>query len=79
VAQKFAGVMALVGMSLVLVRAIKNGLGFDAAIGSALAWMAALGVVGWVTAAIAQTTVDEAVRQIMEQELAAAHRTTTDS
>ena len=74
-ARKFAGVMALVGMSLVLVRALKNGVGFEAAINSALAWMAALGLVGWVTAAIAQTTVDDAVRQIMEQELAAAQQT----
>jgi hypothetical protein len=71
--------MALVGMSLVLLRALKNGLGFEATITTALAWMAALGVVGWVTAAVAQTTVDEAVRQIMEQELAAAHLTATDT
>ena len=71
--RKFAGVMALVGMSLVLVRALKNGHGFDATILTALAWTAALGVVGWITAAVAQTTVDESVRQIMEQELLAAH------
>jgi hypothetical protein len=79
VARKFAGVMALVGMSLVLVRALKNGLGFEATISTALAWMAALGVVGWVTAAIAQTTVDEAVRQIMEQELINAQHATSET
>ena len=74
--RKYAGVMALVGMSLVLVRALKNGHGFEATIFTALGWMAALGVIGWITAAIAQTTVDDAVRQIMEQELLAAHAPT---
>jgi uncharacterized membrane protein len=69
--------MALVGMSLVLVRALKNGHGFEATVMSALGWMAALGIVGWITAAIAQTTVDESVRQIMEQELLAASQAST--
>jgi hypothetical protein len=73
VPRKFACVMALVGMSLVLVRALKNGVGFEAAVMTALAWTAALGVVGFIAASIAQTTVDESVRQIMEQELLAAH------
>jgi hypothetical protein len=68
--------MALVGMSLVLVRALKNGHGFEATIVTALGWMAALGVIGWIAASIAQTTVDESVRQIMEQELLAAQSPT---
>jgi hypothetical protein len=67
--------MALVGMSVVLVRALKNGYGFEATVLTALGWMAALGVIGFVAASIAQSTVDESVRQIMEQELLAAQST----
>jgi hypothetical protein len=69
--------MALVGMSVVLVRALKNGNGFEATVLTALGWMAALGVVGFIAASIAQNTVDESVRQIMEQELLAASQAAT--
>jgi hypothetical protein len=68
--------MALVGMSVILVRALKNGNAFEAAVVSALGWMATFGVVGLIVGAIAQGTVDEAVRLQMEQELAAQRRTT---
>jgi hypothetical protein len=63
--------MALVGMSVVLLRAFKAGIGFESAIVAALAWMATLGLVGLVVAAIAEATVEEAVRVHMERELAA--------
>ena len=67
----FAGIMALVGMSVVLCRALKGGEAFEAAVVSALTWMAILGSVGFVVGALAQATVDEAVRHHMERELAA--------
>ncbi len=71
-ARKYAALMALVGLSLVLVRALKDGQGFEATIVNALSWMAALGLVGMLVGSIAQSTIDEAVRLHMEQELAAA-------
>jgi hypothetical protein len=71
VARKYAVLMALVGMLLVLLRALKDGHGFEATIVNALSWMAALGLVGMLVGSIAQSTIDEAVRLRMEQELAA--------
>ena len=73
-ARKYAVIMALVGMSVVLCRALKHGDAFEAAVVSALQWMAILGGVGFVVAALAQATVEEAVRLHMERELAAAER-----
>ena len=58
-------------MTVVLVRALHGGDGFEATIVSALAWMATLGLVGLIVGAIAQATVDESVRDHMERELAA--------
>jgi hypothetical protein len=64
--------MALVGMTAVLLRALRSGAGIESTIGSALSWMATLGLVGLIVGAIAQATVDESVRVHMERELAAA-------
>lgn len=69
-ARRFAGIMASIGMSVVLFRALKNGNGFESAVISALSWMVTLGLVGVVVGAIAQATVDESVRTKIEQELA---------
>jgi hypothetical protein len=62
--------MALVGMSAVLVRAFKNGNAFEAAVISSLQWMVIFGVIGLVVGAIAQSTIDDAVRLQMERDLA---------
>jgi hypothetical protein len=70
VARQYAAIMALVGMSAVLVRAFKNGNAFEAAVVSALGWMATFGLIGLIVGAIAQATIDEAVRLQMERELA---------
>jgi hypothetical protein len=70
VARRFAGIMASIGMSVVLFRALKNGNGFESAVVSALSWMVTLGLIGVVVGAIAQATVDESVRTKIEQELA---------
>jgi hypothetical protein len=72
VARRYAVILALVGMSVVLCRALKGGDGFEAAVVSALQWMAILGGVGFVVASLAQATVEESVRLHMERELAAS-------
>ncbi len=73
-ARNYAAIMALVGMSVTLVRGLKNGFGFEAAVVSALGWMATLGVVGLVVGYLAEATVEDSVRQLMERELAAGGR-----
>jgi hypothetical protein len=75
VARNYAGIMALVGMTVVLCRSLRTGDGLESAIVSALAWMATLGVVGLIVGAIAQATVDESVRVTMEQQLAGRSQT----
>ncbi|HMP07524.1 MAG TPA: hypothetical protein PJ982_14335 [Lacipirellulaceae bacterium] len=69
-ARRYAAIMALVGMSTVLLRSLRGGEGFEATIVSALAWMATLGAVGLTVGAVAQATIDESVRVVIEQELA---------
>ena len=71
-ARQYAAIMASLGMTLVLLRALRNGGGFESAVVSALFWMATLGAVGYIAASIARNTVDEAVRQRMEHEIASA-------
>lgn len=73
--RNYAGIMALVGMTVVLCRSLRTGDGLEAAVVSALTWMATLGVVGLVVGAIAQATVDESVRVTMEQQLAGRSQT----
>jgi len=70
VARTFAAVMALIGMQVTLLRAMKDGAGFDGTITIALAWMALLGAIGMIVGAIAQYTVDESVRTKIEAEFA---------
>ena len=74
-ARQFAAIMSSLGMTLVLLRALRNGGGFESAIVSALFWMVTLGIVGYMTATIARGVIDEAVRQKMEHELAAVKPT----
>ncbi len=70
-ARQYAGIMASLGMTLVLMQALRNGKGFESAVVSAMFWMITLGIVGFMVASLARNTVDEAVRQQIEQELAA--------
>lgn len=70
-ARQYAVIMALVGMSVVLCRALKGGDGVEASVVAALQWMVILGSVGFVVGALAGAAIDEAVTQQMEQELAA--------
>jgi len=70
VARTFAAVMALIGMQVTLLRAMKEGAGFEGTITIALAWMALLGAIGMIVGAIAEYTVDESVRTLIENEFA---------
>ena len=78
-ARRYAAIMALVGLTAVLVRALRNGAGLEATIVSGMGWMATLGLVGLIVGALAQATVDESVRVHMERELAAASRSAPGS
>lgn len=69
-ARRYAGIMASLAMTVVMFRALSHGDGCEAAVVSALTWMATLGLVGLVVGSIAQATVDESVRLHMEQQLA---------
>jgi len=71
VARTFAAIMALIGMQVILLRAMKDGAGFEGTIPTALAWMALLGAIGMIVGTIAQATVDESVRTKIEAEFAA--------
>ncbi len=68
-ARTFAGILALIGMQVVFLRAIKNGAGVDGTVLQALAAMALLAAVGFVVGSIAQMTVDDAVRTRIQAEL----------
>ena len=68
-ARTYAGIMAHVGMLVVLFRALKDGAGFDGTILTALVTMGLLAAVGMIIGAIAQATIDESVRLRMQAEL----------
>ncbi len=70
-ARTYAGILALVGMLVVLFRALKNGAGFDGTILQALAAMGLLAMVGLIVGAIAEATIDESVRRRMQTEIGA--------
>jgi hypothetical protein len=63
--------MASLGMTVVLMQALRNGKGFESAVVSAMFWMVTLGFIGYMVGSIARTTVDDSVRQRIEQEVAA--------
>jgi hypothetical protein len=69
-ARRYAGILALVGMSVVLIRSLKNGASVESAVMASLGGMLALGLVGMIVGAVAQATVEEAVRSQIERDLA---------
>lgn len=68
-ARTYAAVMALIGMQVILLRAMKDGAGLEGTIAVALPWMALLGALGMVVGYLAQQTIDESVRIQIEAEL----------
>lgn len=71
---RYAGIMALIGMSTVLLRALRAGSVFESTTPIALGWLAAFGGAGWLIGMIAESTVAESVRNRLEQELSAIER-----
>ena len=68
-ARAYAATMGHLAMAVTLLRGAKEGAGVEATVLTAVIAMAALAAVGAVIGAIAQQTVDESVRQRLEQEI----------
>jgi hypothetical protein len=69
-ARRYAGILALVGMSVVLIRSLKNGSSVESAVMASLGGMMVLGLVGMIVGAVAQATIEESVRSQIERDLA---------
>lgn len=69
-ARRYAVIMGLIGLTVVVLRAAKNGGSFETAVLHGLGWMALFAIIGGVIGALAQTTVDEAMRLRVDRELA---------
>ena len=69
--------MGLLGMVIVLLRAVKNGSGLESTIPQAVFWTLMLSIAGAIIGTIAERTVDESVRTKLESELAAISENTT--
>jgi hypothetical protein len=69
-ARRYAGILALVGMSVVLIRSLKNGSSVESAVMASLGGMIVLGLVGMIVGAVAQATIEESVRSQIERDLA---------
>lgn len=63
--------MASLGMTIILIRGLRAGGGFESAILSAMFWTFVYGFIGYAIGSIARNTVDESVRQKLEREIAA--------
>lgn len=68
-ARTYAGILAHVGMLVVLFRSLKDGAGFDGTILQAVASMALLAAVGMIVGSIAEATINESVRMRMQTEI----------
>ena len=71
----FAGILAMVGTTVVLIEAIRYGADLDSAMIAVIGWSMALAAGGWLIGVLAQQTVDESVKSTLEAELAAVNRT----
>ena len=58
-ARKYAAIMASMGMTIILIRCLRAGGGFESAILSAMFWTFVYGFVGYAIGSIARNTVDE--------------------
>lgn len=70
-ARKYACIMASLGMTIILIRGLRAGGGFESAILSAMFWTFVYGFIGYAIGSIARNTVDESVRHKLEREIAA--------
>lgn len=68
----YAGVLGYLATTLVLARGILTGAGLESTLLTALGAMALFAAIGLVVGMIAQTTVDQAMRERLEAELSPA-------
>jgi len=69
VARTYAVILSLIGMLVVLARALKNGAGLEGTVTHAIVWMTILALVGLFVGAIAAATIDESVRTKAQAEI----------
>ena len=67
----YAGILGPLAMAVIICRGIKNSAGLEGTLTLAIVALAIYAFVGSVLGQIAQATVDESVRQKIEQQLAA--------
>lgn len=72
-ARAYAGFLGSLGMTVALARGAVHGAGFEGTVLQAVIAMAALAAVGAVVGSIATSTVDEAIRSKLQQQLADAN------
>jgi hypothetical protein len=69
----YAGVLGYLAAVLTLARGVWSGGGLEGTLLTMLAVMPLFAAIGFVVGTIAQTTVDQAMREKLEVELAASH------
>ncbi len=69
--RSYAGVLGYLAATLTLVRGAVTGSGLEGTLVMAIATMACFASIGFLIGTIAQTTVDQAVREQLESQLAA--------
>ncbi len=69
----YAGVLGYLAAVLTLARGVWSGGGLEGTLLTMLAVMPLFAAIGFVVGTIAQTTVDQAMREQLELELAASH------
>ena len=70
--RSYAGILGPVAMTVVILRGVVRGAAADATLWSAVLALAGLALVGWVVGLIAESTIEESVRNKMEVELQSA-------
>ena len=75
----FASIMGLLGMVIVLLRALLHGSSLDATVPNAVMGMLVLSIVGAIVGAIAKGVVDDSVRLQLKREMEALSGTNTES
>lgn len=69
----YAGVLGYLAAALTLARGVWSGGGVEGTLLTMLAILPLFAAIGFVVGTIAQTTVDQAIREKLERELAATH------
>lgn len=67
----YAGVLGYLAAALTLARGVIAGGGVESTVLSAIVCLAGFAVIGWVLGTIAESTVDQSVRQQLEAQLQA--------